>query len=170
MIHILENFLTHEECKCYRDMIDDKINNEKLICFSNSSGSYNHKYKDLDLANKFYKIASDKIKHNDFVMPNNLIMWSKYEQGAEFGLHTDTGLYYDIINKLSTKYTLLVYLNDNFENGNTIFYDESLNISKNIKPVEGMCIVFDIKLWHRGECVLNGEKYWIGCEIISNMA
>jgi len=168
MIRVIDNFFSKEECIYYRNMINNSINTEKLVCFSNSAKSINHKYENLDLVNIFYDRAVEKIKENDFIKPNNLIMWAKYEPGAEFGLHTDTGLYYDTINKLKSRYTLLVYLNDNFEGGNTVFYDNSFVVNLTVVPKEGSCIIFDIDLWHKGDIITYGEKYWIGCEIISN--
>ena len=47
---------------------------------------------------------------------------AKYLEETEFGLHTDTGIYYNKEENLQGKYTLLVYLNDNYEGGETIFY------------------------------------------------
>ncbi len=167
MIHVIENFLTNEECLKYIDDINRSIDTEKQICFSDSAGSVNHKYKNLNLANIFYQRAVEKVKNNDFVAPNDLIMWAKYLPGTEFGLHTDTGLFYDRTKRLKSRYTLLIYLNDNFEGGKTLFYDNNFCLTNTINPKKGDCIIFDIDLWHRGTTVVSGEKFWIGCEIIS---
>ncbi len=96
MIKVIENFLSDEECLKYINNINTSINTEKQIYFSNSAGSVNHKYKNLDLANFFYERANKMTNcNNDFIKPNDIIMWAKYYPGTEFGLHTDTGLYYD---------------------------------------------------------------------------
>ena len=61
--------------------------------------------------------------------------------------------------KEMTRYTLLIYLNSNYEGGET----------NTIKPETGKALIFDIDLWHSELPVINGEKYWIGCEIIGKM-
>ena len=62
MINIIDNFLDEEECKKYINDINNSIDTEKQICFSNSAGSINHKYKNLDLAKLFTKKLVKKLK------------------------------------------------------------------------------------------------------------
>lgn len=171
-IYIFDNFFDSDECKKYIELIENKINGpEKIIAFSDTSGASTDKYVDLKLATVFYdKVVKDLTKIQKekmaIIRPNNLIMWSKYDPDAMFGLHTDTGLFYDKSAKEKTNYTLLAYLNDDFNGGETVFYNDNFKEIVRITPKAGTCVVFDINLWHQGLKVLDGQKHWIGCELI----
>lgn len=159
-----DNFLTKVECENYIKQIDEKKNK---ICFTNTGRFENDKYQDQNLAYYFYNKLPIKKQYN-LLRPNNLIMTGKYNFDQNFDLHTDTGLYFDKNKKEKSKYTLLIYLNDNYKGGETEFYDEDFEKIAEIVPKIGMALLFDIDLWHKGNKLINGTKYWIGCEIISN--
>ena len=86
---------------------------------------------------------------------------------ADFNEHSDTHLirylpdgYYHVhrdnsLDLTSRYFTVLCYLNDDFEGGQTRF--PSLNHS--VKPAPGKAIIFPSKYFHQGEPVLIGEKY-----------
>lgn len=159
----IENFLSKEECKKYIKEIDEK--NDKT-CFTSFGIFENDKYIDEDLALYFFnKVKNCNITGLDIIKPNNLIFTSKYLGGEQFGLHTDTGLYFDKKNREKTRYTLLIYLNDDFSGGETAFYNEKFIHQLDIKPKMGKALIFDIDLWHKGKEV-SGKKYWIGCELV----
>jgi len=162
----INNFLTFEECDKFIDQIDNKKNINE---FTNSTYAKTDKYISNDLANYFYeKIKEKNISElQDVIRPNNLIMTAKYDPGMEFGIHTDTGLYYNKKENISSKYTVLVYLNDDFEHGETIFYDNYFTETDIVKPIKGTCIIFNMTIFHKGAKVEKGYKYWIGCELIA---
>jgi predicted 2-oxoglutarate/Fe(II)-dependent dioxygenase YbiX len=163
-----KNFLTNEECDKYIDMINDNIKNGINNKFTNNSSNYNNKQINQELANFFHNRLISIDSNFKYNFANKLIMTAKYNHGEQFSIHTDTGLYYDSIKKLKTTNTALIYLNDSFDGGETIFYDDKFNITKKIKPVKGMLIVFDIDQFHSGSPVYNGNKYWIGYEIVGS--
>ncbi len=169
-IFTIPHFLSNDECDMY---ITEIINKQKIVNFTNGSNFKNDKYIDKNLAEYFYlKIENifgqELVNKINIVKPNNLIMTGMYELKQQFGLHTDTGLYYDKINKQKSRFTLLVYLNDNYEKGETSFYYDDFNHMMDIKPEKGMALIFDINLWHKGNEVFKENKFWIGCEIIGN--
>jgi hypothetical protein len=94
------------------------------------------------------------------------IFMAHYDENNNFSIHTDTGCYCDATKKSSN--TLLIYLNDNFIGGETSFYDNDFNHVVTIKAKKGRAILFNILIWHTGEKIIEGEKSWIGTEIISN--
>lgn len=57
-------------------------------------------------------------------------------------------------------FTLMCYLNDDYEDGETNFFENNISnkIVLSIKPVKGMMIFFPQNLWHEGRKV-KGEKY-----------
>lgn len=166
-IWTINNFLSDEECEKFKKQIENK-NNDDIIEFTNSGLFKNDKFVDLKLAEYFFSKLKKWI-NIDIIRPNNLIMTGKYIAGNVFDIHTDTGIYYNIFDKEKSNYTLLIYLNDDFDGGKTIFYDNYFNETVYVKPEKGKALLFDISLWHKGEEVISGEKYWIGCEIISKM-
>ena len=163
-IYTFDNFLTTIECDDFIKQIDTKSNTTN---FTNNGQFKNDKYIDIKLSQHFY----DKIKsYNsklELLRPNKLIMTAKYQPDQQFNIHTDTGLFYDKINQEKSMYTLLIYLNDNYDEGETVFYDNQFTETVKIIPKKGMGLLFHIDEFHRGNVVKNGKKYWIGCEIIS---
>lgn len=161
-IFTFDNFLNLSECQTFMGQINAKQN---TVCFTNVANFKNDKYIDLQLATYFF----DKIKKQctiPIIRPNNLIMTGKYIPNQQFSIHTDTGLYFNRNKHEKSRYTLLIYLNDDYENGETIFYTDDFKLLATITPKRGMALVFDIDLWHKGNIVLKNDKYWIGCELI----
>lgn len=161
-VHELENFLPAAECTRYIEQIDGA---ETCVPFTDTGKFLNNKWTDAELAQVFY----EKLKTygiSGFLRPNTVIMSGKYVPGDSFSLHTDTGLYYNKDAGEKSRWTLLIYLNDDFDGGETVFYDDNWRVTKSITPKKGHAVLFDIDLWHKGSPVTRGAKYWIGCEII----
>lgn len=168
MIKVIDNFLNKDECLTHIQNIKTKKNK---IPFNDFTDVKTDKYIDEMLVTYFYtKLLDIDPDIKDIVVcPNNLIMTAIYNPGVKFGLHTDTGLYYSKSNGLKSKYTVLIYLNDDFEGGHTIFYNEKMAITHDIEPKIGKCIIFDMDLFHEGLIVTKGQKIWISFELISKI-
>ncbi|AYV80634.1 MAG: hypothetical protein Harvfovirus3_79 [Harvfovirus sp.] len=165
----MDNFLTDTECARYIDLINNSRNVKKFTTVSNFKNAV---YVDQATSDLLYDRLKQIIPIDNqlnIVTNNNLIAFGCYQPGQEFGIHTDTGLYYNKEKHLATRYTLLIYLNDNFDGGQTTFYDSALNELCSIIPKKGLALLFDIDLAHKGNKVLNNCKYWIGIEIIGNI-
>ena len=165
-IWTVDGFLSKEQCEYYIDRIDNKTG---IIPFTDSGYFKNDKYTDVQLTEYLYRKLKKTGIDTDIIRANNLIMTGKYLPGDKFGLHTDTGLFYDSKTKEKSSHTLLIYLNDDLEGGETVFYDDKFNQTKIILPKQGKALLFDISLWHQGSEIIYGNKYWIGCEMISLM-
>jgi hypothetical protein len=166
-IYTLPGFLSPEECSFYREVI---LKPQKLTAFTDSGHFTNNKYVDLALAERFFeKLKTFNVSDSEkFLRPNKLIMTGFYKPGDQFGLHTDTGLFYDQDAKQKSRWTLLIYLNTVEGEGATVFYDGVWKESMRIYPKEGTAVLFDIDLWHKGEELRTQKKFWIGCEIIGS--
>lgn len=161
-IHILPDFLTSHECATFIQRIQTGADGGTP--FTNSGRFKNRKWKDPTIATSFYTRLMAKSAVPNCLRANTVCMSGHYEVGDSFSIHTDTGLFYNEHEK--SMWTLLIYLNDDFTGGRTVFYDDDWNVSQTIEPRAGMAILFDIDLWHRGEELESGQKFWIGCEII----
>lgn len=170
-IYEIRDFLTPQECDAYIELI--KTNREGTPFTTNGRFS-NNKWESIEITNILYRrlLKTNFVQDNklNLVGFNTLAMSGHYRPGDIFDIHTDTGLYYNPRAQVETGWTLLVYLNDDFEGGNTIFYDSlSHHPTKTIIPERGKALIFDIDLWHKGEPIVSGEKYWIGCEFLRKM-
>ena len=169
-ISLIENFLSPHECQQFIESIKNPV--KKVVKFTDYASFSNNKYVDQPLNEFFYQRLTEKapqvIEKCLILRPNNLIMTGHYQPGEKFNLHTDTGLYFDQKLKEKTNYTCLIYLNDDFEGGHTVFFDEHhhMKIMAEVIPRAGMALIFDISLWHQGNPVIKGEKFWIGNELI----
>lgn len=90
----------------------------------------------------------------------------RYKPGNHFGKHYDEG-YHPDPRKVRTVKTCMVYLNGGFEGGHTRFYDEDDEEEPFylLKPVAGMCLVFNQNILHDGEKLGSGLKYIMRTDI-----
>jgi len=165
-IQTFPGFLTAEQCADWRE----RIRTIEAANFTDTGKFTNKKWEDLDLATAFHTRLVELDPSTRYKRANNLIMAGLYKPGDSFGLHTDTGLYYNRVAGEESRWTLLIYLNTVQEGGETVFYStEGWKEVLRIKPEEGKALLFDIDLWHCGEPIVEGEKLWIGCEIIGEI-
>lgn len=152
-------------------LIENYLNKKIDRNFTEVAEFDNNKFIDKQLSEKFFDLvnrhAVNKLGDNTLYGANKYIMTGKYIKNQQFGIHTDTGLYFNLKENVQSKYTLLIYLNDDYEGGETVFYlnDEKIII----KPQKGKAIIFDMQIPHSSNLINNGIKYWIGCEILGNI-
>jgi prolyl 4-hydroxylase len=102
-------------------------------------------------------------EHNVIWIPcsvNTRLRYSRYKQGQQSQVHTDVPFLASPTTR--TFLTLLIYLNDSFEGGETCFF----NPDSTIKPNTGSVIMFDHQHLHQGTAVVNGRKYIVRSDII----
>jgi prolyl 4-hydroxylase len=88
-----------------------------------------------------------------FAHVNERIRLYRYASGQKHGSHWDTPV--ELADKRETLLTLVLYLNDNFEGGETVF-DE---LNKTIKPQPGLALLFQHRVLHTATPVTAGEKF-----------
>jgi prolyl 4-hydroxylase len=105
---------------------------------------------------------------------NDTFRLCKYNPSNYFKRHCDEGFHPNPVSHRSLK-TCMLYLNSDFEGGDTAFY---LNDLKNIfnlndsdlifslKPQIGMCLIFNQNILHEGTTVTSGLKYFIRTDIL----
>lgn len=160
-IKVYDNFLSDNVCSQLRDAIDEeseRIEKDRKPNFHQRnigrlpeySGLYEN-FKDLGM-----RYLSDLGYDND-ILPLKYgfeeLRIKKYEVGDSFDKHIDVADYASAKRWIA----FLVYLNDDFEGGETEFYIPELTI----KPKRGNVLVFP-PLWtypHAGLPVTKGKKY-----------
>lgn len=100
---------------------------------------------------------------------NKYLCLSKYEPGQFFGIHKD-GINFEQDNKQNMSYaTLNIFLNDDFEGGETIFYDNSKNnVTLKCIPRIGRGSFFYSQQYHEGAKIMSGYKYLLRTDLMIN--
>jgi prolyl 4-hydroxylase len=89
---------------------------------------------------------------------NELFRFYRYQRGHQFKGHFDES--YIRNDRESSYFTFMVYLNDNFQGGDTAFR------SLSIQPRQGMALVFLHSLYHEGSEVTQGVKYVLRSDVM----
>jgi predicted 2-oxoglutarate/Fe(II)-dependent dioxygenase YbiX len=97
---------------------------------------------------------------------NERFRFYRYGPGQRFAPHTDG--YYERPNGERSHLTFMVYLNEGFEGGATLF--ERWGDSLDVVPRAGMALVFYHKLVHEGTEVLKGRKYVLRTDVMYRRA
>ncbi|CAF1619242.1 unnamed protein product, partial [Didymodactylos carnosus] len=98
----------------------------------------------------------ENTSHWDLGVINEQIRFCKYEPGQHFSPHFDGVFKRDFMEQ--SQLTIMVYLNDEFDGGNTNFLDEKRKQAdgthvclKALKPQTGMVLIFQHDMYHEGE-------------------
>eukprot|EP01080_Neovahlkampfia_damariscottae_P012844 gene12844-7193_t len=192
---VLENFFSSTECEHY-------IKEATKIGFKPLDKEYPKIYRNAERACvlseelstiiwkrmlKFLKKEDiDGIKPMDFnndgvwkpVRVNEGFKFTKYEKGQYFKPHID-GLMHLKKNE-STIHTIIVYLNDGYEGGNTQFIkvpeggfkeflensNENYEVLESYEPKLGSCLIFPNYNCHAGDKLTKGRKYILRTELV----
>jgi prolyl 4-hydroxylase len=174
----IPNFLTHDECDTLIKIASTQLTPSKVYNENSDDVMTDHRISDQcwlsdtdhNIVNKISTITSNicnKPKENQ-----ELLQVVKYSTGGFFNPHYDTCMGDDpdyckrMNGKAGPRYgTLIVYLNDDFTGGETIFP----NINKTVKPEKGKAVFFYTtdtngnllnESLHAGNPVISGNK-WI---------
>jgi len=121
-------------------------NNERVI------------FDDQALADKLFQDAVEHLPAEfdgrTICSANERFRCYRYKPGMKFAPHSD-GSFVRNENEMSF-YSYLVYLNDDFEGGETSFFTKPEVV---VKPVAGDAVLFQHPLVHEGSVVTSGVKY-----------
>ena len=166
----IDNILTLDECHQYMEM----FNNKDLVEDINDKHRKYHRvqFQDPDLADRLYQKIRNylpkKIKKISVGM-NEHIRLSMYDPGQFFGIHKD-GINFDKNNKQNMSYaTLNIFLNDDFEGGETTFYEKDSKTKKFVcKPKAGRGAFFYSQQFHEGNKIISGNKFLLRTDLMIN--
>ena len=166
---IMDDILSPTECTDFIQLLD---NPDELELVDHGYASYERNILHSPewatiIYNHIIAHLPEKIKHNIYI--NNYFRFSKYTHGQRFGLHQDK------VNrdKNGSKaiMTVNIFLNDNFEGGETCFYENDDATSTTpptvcAVPKAGRGAIFENQIWHSGNVVHNGCKYLIRTDVM----
>jgi hypothetical protein len=165
----INNFLSEQECDDLieysktQTLVKSRVLSETGDVESDNRDSEqiwledNKHYVVTKIANLSAKITQKPLNHMEY------LQFLKYNKGGYFKEHYDPEINYksDTNDRI---YTIIIYLNDDFEGGETYF--KNINIS--IKPKKGKAVIFKSldengnilkKSLHQGSEVTSGTKY-----------
>lgn len=170
-IFVIRNFLTFAECEL-------EIARCENIGFSDApiltpSGPVVNKgmrnntrviIDDFNIAAKMYEKVKEYLPES-YLNPtgvNERFRYYRYEPGQFFDWHFDAPY-------KTSRLTFMVYLNDGFTGGETVFHlgetwQEGNTIS--VIPEQGMALLFTHNVLHRGATVNSGKKYVMRSDIM----
>ena len=106
----------------------------------------------------------ERLEAMELVGLNERFRFYRYDPGQTFTPHYD-GSFRRSVSEWS-ELTFMVYLNDDFEGGETNFFREDGSTTIRVKPVTGMALVFTHPILHEGAVVLSGRKYVIRTDVM----
>jgi predicted 2-oxoglutarate/Fe(II)-dependent dioxygenase YbiX len=117
---------------------------------------------DSALAGKIWERAKDYVPEvvdrSRVVGLNERFRFYRYDPGQSFKWHSDGC--FRRPNGERSKLTFMVYLNDDFDGGETLFENAV------IKPLKGMALCFAHPLLHEGAKVVRGRKYVLRTDVM----
>lgn len=168
-IFTIDNFWTAQECKDFiaksesigyepatvdtekgQRVVETVRNNNRVL------------YKDVDLADTLWERLKPSVPaaigNSKAIGLNELFRFYKYQPGQEFKKHRDQSY---IRNDIEASYfTFMIYLNDNYEGGETTFNHLT------VAPRQGMALLFFHEFEHEGSAVKQGIKYVLRTDIM----
>lgn len=166
---LLENFLSPQECQWqlnrsesigYAQATITTTEGQKMI-----KGIRNNQrivVDDADLANMFWERVSPFVSPTeDGWIPTSVkpdFRFYKYAPGQKFNRHIDGRVKHS--DTMESRLTLMVYLNDDFNGGETEFNNFT------VIPKAGTALVFAHEMKHKGCEVLSGIKYALRTDIM----
>lgn len=94
---------------------------------------------------------------------NERLRFYRYDEGQSFPPHTDG---YYVRPGARSFLTLLVYLNDGYEGGETCFAAGGGEAEQVLVPKAGAALVFPHGRWHEGRPVRRGRKYVLRTDVM----
>ena len=96
---------------------------------------------------------------------NERFRFYSYEDGQTFKPHYDGN--YEVNDWHSSQLTLLIYLSEDFEGGETKFFNQTRHVPTfSIKPKIGQILIFEHRQMHSGAPVVSGRKYVLRTDVM----
>jgi len=166
----IDSFITEKECLEYielseaqgyksadvqlsnnRQRLSEIRNNERVNYFSEALA--------LSLWKKLSVIELPIFSGKKAIKLSPHFRFYKYQSGQKFNMHKDGR---QKIKENETLLTFLIYLNDNYTGGHTLFRTNNISIS----PATGTALCFEHHEWHKGSVVTEGIKYVLRTDVV----
>lgn len=134
--------------------VDSQIRNNRRVIFD-----------DPEWARELFERVKDQVPQDIHEMSltgvNERLRCYEYQAGQRFAPHSDGAFIRD--DRERSWYTYMVYLNEGFEGGETVFFVEP---EVTIKPRSGSALIFQHPIIHEGSEVRAGVKYVVRTDLM----
>jgi len=169
-IYVVDDFLSHEECDRLiaksekmgykaakvnlrgRQVLMTTVRNNLRVMFKDEAYA-------AALWEKIKAHVPAQMGYNHAFGLNEMLRFYKYEIGHRFKMHRDGS--YRRNETEASQYSFLIYLNDDFRGGETVFWSGTT-----IRPKKGSALLFLHGLRHEGALLTNGTKYVLRTDIM----
>jgi len=168
-VRLIRNFLSSDECRTLIESSEARGFEEAKI----DTGSGQEIFKDIRNNDRVFfddrELASQLFQKINPFVPNIINGWRLFSLNERFRFYRYKGQQYfkwhrDGSYKRSyfevSKMTFMIYLNGNFEGGETDFRDFK------VIPEAGAALVFPHELLHQGLTLINGTKYVLRTDVM----
>jgi len=172
-VFVIHHFLTPEQCAAFIERSEAAGYEEAPI--TTSAGFVMRKdvrdngrviIDDVELARTLFEQARPLLPADwygwEIVGLNERFRFYRYGPGQRFAPHTDG--YFERDNGERSQLTFMVYLNEGFEGGETLF--DLLGRDLKVVPRTGMVLGFAHRLLHEGAPVRSGRKYVLRSDVM----
>ncbi len=167
---VIESLFTPEECQALITVSEQMGFEASLvrtrqgeIVDKNMRDNDRVVFDDTELRDFLWEKIQSEVPEIDGWKPyglNERLRYYRYKDGQQFKPHVDGS--HKIAEGDLSLVTMLVYLNEDFDGGETTFVIEF----QKIKPKIGMVLLFDHKILHSGMPVTNGTKYVLRTDVM----
>lgn len=177
-VFTVEDFLTSEECNRYIRISEDFGYEDALVSSprghvlrSDVRNNERVMFESEEIAEWLWTRACELVPHEYegrfAIGVNEMLRFYRYDPGQRFNWHQDFPFERD--NGEQSQLTLMVYLNDDFEGGETSFedsYSDQPFDEFKVMPKQGMALFFEHAIHHKGEPVSRGRKYVLRTDVM----
>lgn len=154
--HIIENALTKEEAQ-------ELVNKYEKLSFigindKEYSNYFRYDFVDKEFSKSVFELLLPYFSNGKL---GNKWFITKYLKDGFIDFHRDGHV---SIDGIRSKYTVLLYLNDDYEGGE-LFFEEKGGSKVIIKPGVGTIVVMDQDLWHKANPLISGVKYLMRADL-----
>lgn len=177
-VFTVENFLTPEQCDQFIRISEDIGYEDALV--SSPQGQVLRKdvrnnqrvmFENDEIAQRLWDQAQEIVPQEydgrGAIGVSELLRFYRYDPGQQFNWHQDFPFERD--DGQQSFLTFMIYLNDDFDGGETSFEDsysdESFDEFK-VVPEQGMALFFEHAIHHKGEPVTWGRKYVLRTDVM----
>lgn len=171
-VFLIHEFLQPEECTQYIASSEDRGYEDAPITTSagflirkNVRNNTRVMVDDSNLANSLWERAIEHVPQEWWyrkpVGLNERFRFYRYEPGQRFVAHADGA--FDRGNGERSELSFLIYLNEDFVGGETVFCDSE---KIRVRPATGMALVFEHRQLHEGAVVEKGTKYVMRTDVM----
>jgi len=141
------------------------VNKRKLNLYENNTRVM---IDSLDFADHLYQRVKDFIpptwNQRERACLNERLRFLRYHKGEYFGPHFDGEYRRDDGER--SYITLMLYLNEGFEGGNTTFLDMNSEARYEVNLQTGMVLLFQHDIFHEGSLLKGGAKYCMRTDVM----